>query len=94
MLSVRTINVFTPRAHVYVSYTPWLAKTTMMAVSCCAFGCAFGCANRFGALYKDFFTDYQHCGVSRKQLILSVKDQNLGPIEILERICGDYFCII
>ena len=71
MLSVRAINVFTPRA-----YAPWLAKATKMALSFCA----FGCANRFGALQGPFLVIYANiCEVRRKQRIQSVKRQSWAP---------------
>ena len=64
-----------------------MVRTTKMIVSCFA----LGCANRLGALQGHFLKDFQRFRGSQEAIDSASEAPRLGPIEILKRICGDYF---
>ena len=72
--------------HVYTSrgHAPWLAKTSIMVVSCCA----VGCRNRYGERPGlGFFRFPLVPDERRKRWVIAVKRDRWNP----SRICGDHF---
>ena len=72
---------------IMLNFPSWLVKTTKMVVNCCA----FGCANCFRALQGHFLKDFQHFQGYQEAINSASETPRLGPIKILQRICGDYF---